>query len=483
MQKTDFLVIGAGIAGLTAAHLLSEKGSVTVVTKGELKQGNTYWAQGGIAAVMSKDDSFESHINDTLEVGCHHNDEHAVRYLVEHGPKAIRFLQEIGVKFQEEPALEAGHSFPRVMRTSDFTGRDILDKLTKIVQKNKAIHIIQKTEAVELIVREGRCDGVFIRPEDKTEVHPLMASHTILATGGLGQLFGRTTNTLGSGGDGIALAIDAGVALKDLEFVQFHPTAFAKPEKGRYFLLSEALRGFGAKIVNHKGESFLSMYHPKEEMAPRDVLSRAVYFEIMNGPVYLSMRHLDEGKVKKRFPNIYKWVKKQKLDLAKDLIPVTPVAHYACGGIEVNIHSASSLHRLYAVGEVACTGIHGANRLASNSLLEAVVFAQALAAHLQKQTDSSADSTTDILPEFPLIIIEDIAQVKAYSQRIGSFMWEHVGIVRTQEGLLQARREVATIPARDYRIQHRQKVCDRIIEACLARPDSLGAHHITSDII
>jgi L-aspartate oxidase len=484
MKQIDYLVIGAGIAGLSTACLLSEAGNVLVITKGKLKQANTYWAQGGIAAVLDKEDTFESHIKDTLETGCGHCDEHAVKFLVEHGPKAIRFLQSLGVEFYPQADLEAGHSRPRVWRTSDFTGQDILDQLLKVTKKIEKITFAEDTDAFELIVHNGECRGAFTRSELTGAIEPIFAKNTIIATGGCGQLFGRTTNTLGSGGDGLALALNAGIELKDMEFIQFHPTALNKPDNGRYFLLSETLRGFGAKIVNHKGEQFLQQFDKRGELAPRDIVSRAIFFEQMNGPVYLDMRHINSSEIKRHYPNIYKRVKDYGFDLGKDLVPITPVAHYSCGGIPVDLKGATSLPGLFAIGETACTGVHGANRLASNSLLEALVFSQSAAEAIKRSAEMDKEKTVEIkdLP-LPEAITEDQGQVIAYAQRIGQIMWEHAGIVRTMEGLEKAKVEITAIPARDYRVQSRQLVCYKIIEACLKRPLSLGTHFITHNIV
>ncbi len=484
MKNTDYLVIGAGIAGLTTAYLLSEFGNVTVITKGKLQQSNTYWAQGGMAAVLAKEDSFESHMKDTLAVGFGHCNEAAVRYLVEHAPKAIRFLESLGVKFQEAPVLEAGHSMPRVWRTSDFTGQDVLDQLIKSTKKRETVSFEEDTDAVELIVRNGECAGAFVRHGDNAEVEPFLAKQTILATGGCGQLFGRTTNTLGSGGDGLALALNAGLDLEDMEFIQFHPTALDKQDNGRYFLLSEVLRGFGAKIVNKKGERFLLNFDKRGELAPRDLVARAIYFELLNGPVYLDMREFGTSEIKKAFPNIYKRVKEYGFDLASDLVPITPVAHYACGGVPTDLKGATRLPGLFAIGETACTGLHGANRLASNSLTEAVVFSLAAAETIQRSVPLDKEKNLDIKDlEIPKIIIEEFPQVQAYGKRIGQIMWENAGMIRTMNGLEKAKTEISAIPARDYRVQHRQLVCYKIIEACLARPLSLGTHYMAEEIV
>ena len=483
-KQTDYLIIGSGVAGLATAYFLSEFGSVTVMTKGEVRNANTYWAQGGIAAVLSKDDSFDAHIDDTLRAGAHHGNEAAIRQMVFGAPKAIRFLQSIGLKIEESPMLEAGHSNPRVWRSSDFTGRDVLEVLIRAVQKKPSISFLEKTEAVELIVEGGGCQGAFVRDSETDTPEPVLATHTILATGGLGQLYSKTTNTLGSGGDGLALAVNAGLELKDIEFVQFHPTALAIPQEGRHFLLSEVLRGMGARVVNGRGERFLAKFDERAELAPRDLVSRAIYVEEMTGPVYLDMRHVESGLVRKKFPNIQKALKDYHLDLTKDLIPITPVAHYACGGVPTDLKGATQLPGLYAVGEVACTGVHGANRLASNSLLEALVFARAIADSLERSVsmDTEPHVKIDSLTP-PSVIVEDIHQVKAYARRLGQIMWEHVGIVRTVEGFKKAHQEIMAIPARDYRVQHRQLVAYKIIEACQARSVSLGAHYMTTEII
>ncbi len=485
-KQTDYLIIGSGIAGLATAYYLKDQGKVTVLTKGAARNANTYWAQGGVAAVMDKNDNFENHIKDTLEVGQGLCDPAAVRQVVFGAPKAVRSLESLGLKVQPQPLLEAGHSHARVWRSSDFTGRDILNVLLKAVQKEKSIEIIEKTEAVELIEVKGKCVGVFTRQanSDKADLEILEAKYTILATGGLGQLFGHTSNTIGSGGDGLALAVNAGLELQDIEFVQFHPTGLAVQKEGRHFLISETLRGEGAKIVNNRGEAFLSRFHPKAELAPRDLVSRAVFIEEMTGPIYLDATHLPANKLKTTFPNIYQTLKGYDIDMTTQKIPVTPVAHYSCGGVPVDQKGATALPGLYAVGEVARTGLHGANRLASNSLLESLVYAKIVAESLEKTKTMDVDSSVDMSKvEIPSVPIEDIDQIKAYAGRIGKIMWENVGILRTEASLEKAKQEIVSIPARDYRIQHRQLVAYKIILACQARPQSLGTHYMTSDIV
>lgn len=477
-MNSDFLIIGSGIAGLSAAHFLKDKGSVTVMTKGKLREANTYWAQGGVAAVALPEDSFESHIQDTLKAGSYLNDEKAVRILVEHAPRSIRFLKSIGVPFKDEPALEAAHSHARVWRTSDFTGQDILNHLIKQVKKEKNITILEDAEAVELIEEEGRCVGTWARHEKQTK--PFLATHTILATGGLGQLYAKTSNPLGAGGDGLALALKARLSLKDLEFIQFHPTAVDRLDEGRYFLLSETLRGFGAKIVNQSGQAFMKNYHPDADLAPRDLVTRAVYFELQKGPVYLSLQHLDPTEVKNHFPNIAKRLKEYNLNLAEDLIPITPVAHFASGGIPVDLNAKTELPGLYAVGEVACTGVHGANRLASNALLEGMVFAERMANNINVDEGANNHSRLQKTPfeNPPTLITEPIAEVKAYAKRLGQVMWEHAGIVRDPSHYQKAKLQIESIPSRDYRIHNRKRVAQAILDSCANRPESVGGHYV-----
>lgn len=364
-EKYQYIIIGSGLAGLTCALTLEKSGSVLLISKAKLIDSATNLAQGGIAAVISPEDSFTSHIQDTLKAGAFHNQKKAVKILVREGPSAIQWLQEQGVVFDKNPALEAAHSFRRVMRISDFSGREIEKALLKKIKQNKNIKVLENCLVRDLLVENKQCFGV------KTTKN-IYSEKVILATGGLGQIFAYTTNPKVATGDGLAMAYRAGCRLIDLEFVQFHPTAL-KDKSSPLFLLSESLRGEGAHLVNTKGKRFIS------ELAPRDILARAIVKEQGKGEVYLDIRHRGEKFIKKRFPNIYQELKKRGFDLTQERIPITPAAHYSCGGIKVDSYGRTEIKNLFAFGEVACTGVHGANRLASNSLLEAVVFPRRLA--------------------------------------------------------------------------------------------------------
>ena len=364
-EKYQNIIVGSGLAGLTCALTLTKSGSVLLISKAKVIDCATNLAQGGIAAVTTEEDSFFSHIQDTLTAGAFHNDKRAVEILVKSAPAAIKWLRQQGVKFDKNPALEAAHSCKRVLRVSDFSGREIEKVLLKKVTQNKKIKVLENCLVRDLLVEKKQCLGV-------RTTKTIYGDKIILATGGLGQIYTCTTNPQVATGDGLAMAYQAGCQLTDLEFIQFHPTAL-KDKSSPLFLLSESLRGEGAYLVNTKGKRFIS------ELAPRDILTRAIVKEQKNGEVYLDIRHRGEKFIKKRFPNIYRELKKRGFNLAKEKIPVTPAAHYSCGGIKVDSYGRTNIKNLFAFGEVACTGVHGANRLASNSLLEAVVFPRRLA--------------------------------------------------------------------------------------------------------
>ena len=378
--RGDFIIVGSGIAGLRAAVELAPAGDIVIITKADPNESNTEYAQGGIAAAIGKDDSPELHARDTMIAGDGLCDERAVHVLCDEGPRYTRELLEWGARFNRdadgEPALasEGAHSVRRVLHAADVTGREIGRVLWDRVASVARIRVLKNTLAVSAIIEDGRCLGVrFI--DDRGEPGRAHGRATLLATGGAGQVFAETTNPEVATGDGVALAYRAGARVADMEFVQFHPTVLDVEHAPR-FLLSEALRGEGARLVDASGEPFMLRYHPAADLAPRDVVSRSIVLESRRtaGPVYLSLRHLDADEVHRRFPMIAATCLKAGFDLARDLLPVGPAAHYMMGGIETDLAGRTSVPGLFAAGEVACTRVHGANRLASNSLLEGLVF-------------------------------------------------------------------------------------------------------------
>jgi L-aspartate oxidase len=376
----DFLIVGSGIAGLRAAVELAEAGDVIILTKAEPTEGNTGYAQGGIAAAVGDDDSPDLHAADTLAAGAGLCNERAVRVLVEDGARDVRDLITWGARFDRDAggrlalAREAAHSVRRVLHAHDATGREIGRVLWEKASAHPRVRAHEHALVTDLIVHDGVCVGVRFLDADGA-VHTASAATTLLATGGAGQVFRETTNPDVATGDGIAMAYRAGARVADLEFVQFHPTALDVPGMPR-FLLSEALRGEGARLVNAQDEAFMTRYDPAGDLAPRDRVSRALFREMerTGAPVYLSLRHLAREAVQAHFPSIAEVCRRAGLDLAADRIPVSPAAHYVMGGVETDLDGRTSLPGLFAAGEAACTGVHGANRLASNSLLEGLVF-------------------------------------------------------------------------------------------------------------
>jgi L-aspartate oxidase len=378
--RGDFLVVGSGIAGLRAALTLAEAGDVIVLTKADPEESNTGYAQGGIAAALGADDSPSLHAQDTIKAGDGLCDPDAVDVLVREGPRYVRELLSWGARFDRDadgaPALarEAAHTVRRVLHARDATGREIGRLLWSKVCSNPRIRVLQDAGATDLVAADGTCVGARYLSSDRDGA-TITVARTLLATGGAGQVFRETTNPSIATGDGIAMAADAGARVADLEFIQFHPTVMSVPGQPR-FLLSEALRGEGARLINEAGERFMPRYEPAGDLASRDLVSRAIVREMerTQAPVYLSLAHMDRTFVHERFPTIARACANAGLDLASDRIPVSPAAHYIMGGVETDLDGRTSLEGLFAAGEVACTGVHGANRLASNSLLEGLVF-------------------------------------------------------------------------------------------------------------
>ena len=378
---TDTLIVGSGVAGLTSAIRAAEGGSVLVVTKSKINENCTEYAQGGIAAKLNPIDSFEQHINDTLKTGHGICDKKVVSGVVREGPKRVKELIGWGAKFDRENGKlaftkEGAHSYPRILRArGDSTGKEIEETLIKTVKDNPNIRVFEHAFALDLLVSKNTCNGI-IAWRSRGGNTLIWAKQTILASGGCGQVYRETTNPEISTGDGIAMAYRAGIKLQDLEFVQFHPTTLYVAGAERV-LISETVRGEGGVLRNKFGERFMPNYHPSAELAPRDIVSRSVIQEIRKTDythVYLDVRHIPKEKLSKRFPKIKKLCKSFGIDITKDLIPVHPSAHYMIGGIKVDHNGRTSMDNLYACGEVSCTGLHGANRLGSNSLLEGLVF-------------------------------------------------------------------------------------------------------------
>ena len=437
--RGDFLVIGSGIAGLRAAVSLAEAGDVIVLTKADPAESNTGYAQGGIAAAMGPDDSSELHARDTLKAGDGLCDPEAVDVLVHNGARYVHELLEWGANFDRDadgrPALgrEGAHSVRRVLHARDATGREIARVLWARVAANPRIRVLDGTLGTDLIVRDGVCVGAAY-VDQQGAPHAVDARATLLATGGAGQVFRETTNPAIATGDGVAMAFKAGARVTDLEFVQFHPTVMNVAGAPR-FLLSEALRGEGAWLVNAAGERFVHRYEPAGDLASRDLVSRAMVREAerTGAPVYLTMAHLDPTFVRARFPTIAQACRNAGLDLATDRIPVSPAAHYVMGGVESDLDGRTSLAGLFAAGEVACTGVHGANRLASNSLLEGLVFGARAAEAMARTPGEPATRHIECV-----VSLEpprgDEGVVPAASE-VRDLMWKHVGLVRSRRSL------------------------------------------------
>ncbi|MHA1713388.1 MAG: L-aspartate oxidase [Candidatus Ranarchaeia archaeon] len=487
--KTDVLVIGSGIAGLNFALSAREWGDVTIVTKKKMMESNTNYAQGGIAAVISPKDSYEDHIHDTLVAGCGLSDPKAVKILVDEGPRTIQHLISHGVVFDMlgenlSLGLEGGHCHPRIVHAGDYTGQEIERKLVYAAKTN-SIRLFEYCLAYELMIHKGVCRGARVLNIPQREVVSIAANVTVLATGGVGQLYQYTSNPRIATGDGIAMAARAGAELMDLEFVQFHPTTLNIP-RARNFLISEAVRGEGGVLRNVKGEEFMQKYDPRRDLAPRDTVSRAVWQELRDGPVFLDITSKPENMLRARFPRIYSTCLKYGINIATDQIPVVPAAHYLCGGIRTDYEGESSIPRLFALGECACTGVHGANRLASNSLLESVVFSTRAVRKAKKYRSIkpwyAPYKTTKFLNRW----------VTGYRIRrtIQKLMWTKAGIIRSipeLKSLLLRLQELKQI----IHHQSTQAISPAIIElqslitvgvlvaqAALYRRESRGTHYL-----
>ena len=504
---SDFLVIGGGIAGLLFAIKAADFGSVTVLTKAASDEANTSYAQGGIASVWSVDDSFESHVEDTLRAGAGLCDRAAVEAIVRDGPEAVRDLIALGANFtrvegggEDEYDLgrEGGHSHRRVLHAQDLTGREIMRALGEAARARPNLRVLENHVAVDLLIeRRGgaaQCWGAYALEKSSRSVSKVVSRATLLATGGAGKVYLYTTNPDIASGDGVAIAYRAGAPIANMEFYQFHPTCLYHPA-AKSFLISEALRGEGAILRLPDGAPFMKRYHPDAELAPRDIVARAIDSEMKRlglDCVYLDISHRDAAYIRERFPNIYRRCLGYGFDLTAGPIPVVPAAHYMCGGVVTDLMARTPIARLYAAGEVAMTGLHGANRLASNSLLEAAVMGRraCAAARAVLAYDEGAP------PAFPewnpgdAIPGEQRVLITQSWDEIRRLMWNYVGIVRSDRRLERALRRIAMLKEEihsyywDYlldsdliELRNLATVAELVVRCAIARKESRGLHY------
>lgn len=511
--RTDFLVIGSGIAGLSFALKAAEKGKVTLITKSNQDESNTKYAQGGIAAVWHSKDSFEKHIEDTLIAGAGLCDEKIVRMVVTEGTERVKELIDLGTQFDKNTtgeydlAKEGGHSEHRILHYKDITGYEIERALLQKINKHPNIIVYDHYYAIDVITQHHlgelvtsqtpniACYGAYILNTRNGQIDTVLAKITVMATGGAGHVYATTTNPTIATGDGIAMVYRAKGHVKDMEFVQFHPTSLYNPEEHPSFLITEAMRGFGAVLKNQSGEEFMQKYDIRGSLAPRDIVARAIDNEMkIRGEdfVYLDCRHLDRKGFIEHFPNIYNKCIQMGLDPFMKMIPVIPAQHYLCGGIIINEHGQSTIQQLYAIGECACSGLHGANRLASNSLLEAVVFAHRAYEHAIKELDHinyneqipdwNAEGTEH--PEEMILITQSKKEVQ-------QIMSNYVGIVRSELRLKRAFDRLEILYKENEALYEKtiisQNLCELrnlicvgylIIKHAMRRKESVGLHYM-----
>jgi len=493
--QADFLVIGSGVAGLRAAVELSQKGRVLVLTKGHPLQSSSIHAQGGVAVALSEEDDVSIHLTDTLKAGHGLCRKEAVRVLVEEGPERIQELIKWGAKFDKAGgkfafAREAAHSRSRILRArGDATGNEMVRALIAQVNRQKDVQRVDHHFTVDLAIDGGRCCGAVVLDEISGRQFVLPARAVVLSTGGAGQIFARTTNPPNATGDGIAMALRAGAVLQDMEFIQFHPTALYLPSSPP-FLLSEAMRGEGGQLRNNKGEVFMHRYHPMGALAPRDIVSRAIWVEMAATKarhVYLDVTHLGADFVKRRFPTIYATCLRYDIDITEEWIPVSPSAHYMMGGVWTDVNGATTVPGLFAAGEVACSGVHGANRLASNSLLEGLVFgaraADAAVAFASRHSVPLLSSYEAAIRPGQFGTLEDAEKLRSSLRRT---MWGQVGIIRSGESLIRACAQLsrwAQVVSQPFanraalEVKNMVQLAQCVAEAALWRENSVGAHY------
>jgi L-aspartate oxidase len=509
-KSFDVLVIGSGIAGLSFALDVARRGhAVAILTKKTKADSSTNWAQGGLAAVTAETDDFKAHVRDTLAAGAGLCDPRVVRAIVGAGPECVRELAEWGVRFSRDASggydlgREGGHGKRRILHVKDMTGRAIEEALLKALAREPRIAVFEHCFAIDVIRRRRRRGaagdrvlGAYALDVRDGRVHTFRAPVLMLATGGAGQVYLYTTNPDIATGDGIAMAWRAGVEVRNMEFIQFHPTALYSAT-GRRFLISEAVRGEGAVLRNAAGEAFMRAYHPMADLAPRDIVARAIDTEMKKSGaphVWLDITHRNEAFLRTRFPQIFKTCRQFGLNLARDLVPVVPAAHYICGGVATTIAAETALPGLYACGEVACTGLHGANRLASNSLLEAVVMARRGADSVDHYLRAGRGRPEPVIPDWVDLGGGDVDERVVISHNwdeLRRAMWDYVGIMRTTKRLERARTRIAnlareihdyywnfSVDSRLLELRNMIQVAELIVACALQRKESRGLHAI-----
>lgn len=511
-KETDYLVIGSGIAGLFFALEAAKRGKVSLISKVSLEESNTRYAQGGIASVMDQPDTFEKHIEDTISAGHGYCDEEIVRMVVSEAPERIAELVDMGVKFDKSSngeydlVREGGHTERRILHHKDNTGEEILKALLRRIKDNSNIEVYENHFAIDLITqhhlgemvkrsrKDIKCFGSYVFDCESEKIITFLSGITVIATGGVGNMYQTTTNPVIATGDGIAMVYRAKGAIENMEFIQFHPTSLYNPGVRPSKLITEAIRGFGAVLRNGSGEKFMNRYDKRASLAPRDIVARAIDNEMKQrgeDHVFLDCRHLDPDELLDRFPNITKNCLLQGIDITKDMIPVIPAAHYLCGGVKVDKEGRSTIENLYAIGEVASTGLHGANRLASNSLMEAVVFAHRAALHSGRQIlnieheenvpDWDFKGTSH--PEEMVLVTQNFKEMQM-------ILSNYVGIVRSDLRLARALRRLEIIYSETEELYRKSMVSRRlfelrnlinvgylVIKMANKRHESLGLHY------
>ena len=487
----DYLVIGSGIAGLSAARYLGAHGKTLVVTKGAIREGSTHYAQGGIAVAMAPSDTPAHHLEDTLNAGDGLCDRHAVQVLVEEGPERVRELIMLGAQFDRDGdhyayTREAAHGQRRILHAGDATGREIEKTLGNAVLQQPHVRFLTNTSVTRLLLKEGRCVGCEILSD--AGISQIFASAVVMASGGCGQIYAYNTNPPVATGDGVALAYMAGAKVQDMEFFQFHPTTLYLGDKKpiSLFLISEAVRGEGAVLRDIHGERFMPQYHPDAELAPRDVVARAIFHQMQETRtphVFLDLSPC-LGNVSQRFPTIANRCLSAGIDIRRDFVPVAPAAHYAMGGVSTDLWGATTVPGLYAAGEVASLGIHGANRLASNSLLDGLVFGHRAAQRAATEPKMGMHSTMN-MPSDDVMVSQSKVRCLAAKAEIRELMWRYAGIIRSASGLIHAKRALADLQwvthlpmtALNNELKSMWIVADLVLRFSLEREESRGGHY------